>query len=54
MCDAKLNLRKRNFFLIEKYIKDAGQDEKHDPDLMESIMRPTDPVKEESPPMFLK
>ena len=40
-------LRKRYFFVIEKYIEDARQDEKHVPDLLESIMRPTDPVKEE-------
>ena len=32
---------------MEKYIEDARQDEKHVPDLLESIMRPTDPVKEE-------
>ena len=43
----KLYRRKRNFFLIEKSIEDARQDEKHVPDLLESIMRPTDPVKEE-------
>ena len=41
------NLRKRHVFLIEKHIEDAKQDEKHVPDLLESIMRPTDPVKEE-------
>ena len=34
-------------FLIEKYVEDARQDEKHVPDLLESIMRPTDPGKEE-------
>ena len=39
--------KKKTFFLIEKYIEDARQDEKHVPDLLESIMRPTDPVKEE-------
>ena len=38
---------KKTLFLIEKYIEDARQDEKHVPDLLESIMRPTDPVKEE-------
>ena len=32
---------------MEKYIEDARQDEKHVPDLLESITRPTDPVKEE-------
>ena len=32
---------------MEKYVEDVKQDEKHVPDLLESIMRPTDPVKEE-------
>ena len=32
---------------MEKYIEDAKQDEKHVPDLLEPIMRPTCPVKEE-------
>ena len=32
---------------MEKYIEDARQDEKHVPDLLEVIMRPTDPVKGE-------
>ena len=39
--------QKKILFLIEKYIEDARQDEKHVPDLLESIMRPIDPVKEE-------
>ena len=43
----KLYLRKRHFFVIEKYVEDAKQEEKHVPDLLEAIMRPTDPVKEE-------
>ena len=43
----KLYVRKIYVFLIEKYIEDARQDEKHVPDLLEAIMRPTDPVKEE-------
>ena len=43
----KLYLRKRHFFVIEKYIEDAKQGQKVAPDLVESIMRPTDPVKEE-------
>ena len=43
----KLYPRTIYFFVIEKYIEDARQDEKHVPDLLESIMRPTDPVKEE-------
>ena len=43
----KLTLRKRPFFGIEKYFEDAKQEEKDVPDLLESIMRPTDPAKEE-------
>ena len=43
----KLYLRKRHFFLIEKYIEDARQDEKHVPDLLEAIIQLPDPVKEE-------
>ena len=45
-------ISKRNFFLIEKCFEDARQDEKHVPDLLESIMRPTDPVKEELRPIL--
>ena len=41
------DISKGYFFLIEKYIEDLRQDEKHVPDLLESIMRPTDPIKEE-------
>ena len=40
-------ISKRYFFLIEKYFEDARQDEKHVPDLLEALMRPTDPVKDE-------
>ena len=47
LCPPKLILRKSHVLLIEKYIEDATQDEKHVPGLLESIMRPTDPVKEE-------
>ena len=43
-----------NVFLTEKYIEDARQDEKHVPDLLESIMRPTDPVTEELRPISFK
>ena len=43
----KLTLGKRHFFVIEKSVEDVKQDEKHVPDLLESIMMPTDPVKEE-------
>ena len=32
---------------MEKYNEDARQDEKHVPDLLEAIMRPSDPVKGE-------
>ena len=47
VCPGKLTLRKSNYFVVEKYIEDVRQDEKHVPDLLEAIMRPTDPVKEE-------
>ena len=40
-------LAKRHVFLMEKYVEDVRQDEKHVPDLLEAIMRPTDPVKDE-------
>ena len=43
-------ISKRHCFLsycMEKCFEDARQDEKHVPDLLEAIMRPTDPVKEE-------
>ena len=39
---------------MEKYNEDARQDEKHVPDLLEAIMRPTDPVKEEFRPNLFK
>ena len=32
---------------MEKYTEDAKQEENDVPDLLEAIMRPTDPVKEE-------
>ena len=50
----KLTLRKRYFFVIEKYVEDVKQEEKHFPDLLEAIMRPTDPVKEELRPNSCK
>ena len=40
-------ISKRHFFLIEKYIEDARQDEKHVPDLLEAIIQPPGPVKEQ-------
>ena len=44
---SKLTLRKKHVFVVEKYIEDVKQDEKSVPDLLESIMRPTDAVKDE-------
>ena len=44
----------RHFFVIEKYIEDARQDEKHVPDLLEPIMRPKLFVKEELRPILFK
>ena len=41
------NHLKKILFSYGKYIEDVRQDEKHVPDLLESIMRPPDPVKEE-------
>ena len=37
----------RLFFLIEKCFEDLRQDEKHVPDLLEPIIQPPGPVKEE-------
>ena len=42
----KLTLRTRTLFVIEKQIEDVKQDQENVPDLVESITRPTDPVKE--------
>ena len=39
---------------MEKCFEDARQSEKHVPDLLESIIRPTDPVKEELRPILFK
>ena len=41
-----MTLRKRQFFVIEKYVEDVKQKEKDVPDLLEAIMRPTCLVKE--------
>ena len=38
---------KNTLLIMEKYIEDARQDEKHVPDLLEAIMRPPGPVKDE-------
>ena len=42
------------FFVIEKYTEDVRQEEKHVPDLLEAIMRPTCLVKEELRPILFK
>ena len=39
--------KKNTCFVIEKYFEDVKQDEKSVPDLVERIVQPTDPVKEE-------
>ena len=54
LCDTKLTLRKRHVFPIEKYIEDARQDGKHVPDLLESIIQPPGPVKDELRQKFFK
>ena len=41
-------LSKRHVFLIEKCFEDVRQDEKHVPDLLESIIQPPGLAKEES------
>ena len=43
----KLTLRKRHLLVMEKYDEGVKEDEKYVTDLLEAIMRPTDPVKEE-------
>ena len=43
----KLYPRQNNFFVMEKYIEDARQEEKDVQDLLEAIMRPTCLVEEE-------
>ena len=50
----KLYPRKNNFFVMEKSIEDANQEEKDVPDLLEAIMRPTCLVKEELQPNLSK
>ena len=43
----KLIQRKRHFFVMENILRTSDRMTKHVPHLLESIMRPTDPVKEE-------
>ena len=50
----KLYLRKRHFFVIDKYVEDVKQEEKDVPDLLEAIMRPVCLVKEELQPNLMK
>ena len=51
---SKLTLRKGHCFVIEEYVEDVKQDEKHVPDLPESIMRPTFFVNVELRPILFK
>ena len=44
----KLTQSKRYIFVIEKYIEDVRQDEKHVPDLLDSIIQVPGLVKDES------
>ena len=46
--------RESNALVVERYIEDIRQDEKHVPDLLESIMRPPGLVKEELRPILFK
>ena len=50
----KLYIRKRHFFVIEKYVEDVRQEEKHIPDLLEPIMKGSGLVKEELRPILFK
>ena len=54
VCPTQVTLIIRHFFVIEKHVEDVRQDEKHVMDLLESIMRPTDPVKEKLRPDLSK
>ena len=54
VCPGKLTPRKGYFFVIENYIEDIRQDEKHAPDLLEAIMRPKLFIKEELRPNVFK
>ena len=46
--------RKKHFFVIEKYIEDARQEEKDVPDLVQAITKAPGPVKEELRPILSK
>ena len=47
-------ISKRHVFLMEKCFEDVRRDEKHVPDLLESIMRPTDPIKKRVTAKFVE
>ena len=49
-----LSRGKIHFFIVEKHVEDVKQNEKNVPDLVESIMRPADPVKEELRKILMK
>ena len=50
----KLYPRKNTFFVMEKYIEDTRQEEKHVPDLLEAIMRLVCLVKDALRQNFMK
>ena len=50
----KLYQRKRYFLGVKRYVEDVKQDEKSIPDLLESIMKGSGPVKEELRLIFFK
>ena len=50
----ELTLRERYFFVIEKYVEDVKQGQEVALDLLELIISPTDPVKEELRKILLK
>ena len=41
VCPTQLTIGKRHLFVIENYVEDVKQDERHLPDLLELMMRPT-------------
>ena len=49
-----LTLISKTFLVIDKYIEDVKQDEKHVPDRLEARMRPTFFVKGELRPILFK
>ena len=51
---AHLDPKQNMFFYDICFFEDVRQDEKHVPDLLEAIMGPTDPVKEELRPILFE